>query len=194
MSGTGLLLVASAPTPALRQAMFGVDDDLDEGGRRAALVLVDPSDGPALLGRAVAVSAPARAALQTARAAGREPAVDAALADTAFGRWAGRSLGDVIDAEPDAVQSWLTDPAAAPHGGESFTDVVARVATWLNDQAGDEDRRLVAFTHPVVVRAAVVHALGLPPGAFRQLDVAPLSVTRLRYRAGRWTLHLPPAG
>ena len=194
MSGTGLLLVASAPTPALRQAAFGVDDDLDEGGRRAARVLVDPSHGPALLGRAVAVSGPARAALQTARAAGREPAVDVALADPAFGRWTGRTLAEIIDAEPDAVQSWLSDPAAAPHGGESFTDVIARVATWLDRQAGDRDRRLVAFTHAVVVRAAVVHALGLPPVAFRQLDVAPLSVTRLRYRSGRWTLHLPPAG
>jgi broad specificity phosphatase PhoE len=194
VSGTGLLLVASAPTPALRHAVFGVDDDLDSGGRRAALVLVDPSDGPAPLGRAVAVSSPARAALQTATAAGREAAVDAALADTAFGRWTGRSLGDVIDAEPDAVQSWLTDPGAAPHGGESFTDVVTRVGAWLDTQAGDDDRRLVAFTHPVVVRAALVHALGLPPVTFRQLDVAPLSVTRLRYRSGRWTLHLPPAG
>jgi broad specificity phosphatase PhoE len=47
-------------------------------------------------------------------------------------------------------------------------------------------------THAVVVRAALIQALGLPPRVFRQLDVAPLSVTRLHLRSGRWTLRLPP--
>jgi hypothetical protein len=30
----------------------------------------------------------------------------------------------------------------------------------------------------------------MPPAAFWQLDVAPLAVSRLRRRAGRWTWHL----
>lgn len=196
MTGTGLRLVAAAPTAALRRAVFGGDDDLDEGGLRAALVLGGGPDGAGPLGgrdggRVDVLSSPARSAVRTARAAGREPVVDAALADCGYGRWEGLALADVIGTEPDAVQAWLADPAVAPHGGESFRDVVTRVGRWLDGLAGGQ-HSIVAVTHATVVRAALVHALGLPPAAFRQLDVAPLSVTRLRARGGRWTLHLPP--
>jgi broad specificity phosphatase PhoE len=201
VSGTTVRLVASAPTVALRHAVFGGDDDLDPGGLTAARVLADPPTGRAPLRRPApdrpehgatehGVCSPARAARQTAGAAGRRPTVVAALADCDYGRWDGRTLGDVLDAEPAAVRAWLTDPGAAPHGGESFTDVLTRVGAWLDGEAGT-GRRLVAFTHAVVIRAALVHALGLPPASFRRLDVAPLSVTRLRFRSGTWTLHLP---
>jgi broad specificity phosphatase PhoE len=193
MTGTNVLLVASAPTPALRRAVFGGDDDLDEGGLRAALVLMTGSGPFAGAGPSDTVSSPGRAALQTARAAGREPVAEAALADCAYGRWQGRPLAEVADAEPDAVQLWLTDPSAAPHGGESFAEVVARVGAWLDARMAC-GRRIVAVTPGTVVRAALVHALGLPIVAHRRLDVAPLSVTRLRARSGRWTLHLPPVG
>jgi broad specificity phosphatase PhoE len=187
-------LVASAPTAALRQAVFGGDDDLDEGGLRAARALTAARTGRHPLGCADEwLSGPARAALQTASAGGRQPTVVAALADCGYGRWSGRTLGDVAAAEPEAVHAWLRDPDAAPHGGESITALTARVAAWLGSRAA-HGARAVAFTHPAVVRAALVHALGLPPTAFFQLDVAPLSVTRLRWRSGRWTLYLPPIG
>ncbi|MFD5389166.1 hypothetical protein ACFWMG_30430, partial [Streptomyces sp. NPDC127074] len=38
------------------------------------------------------------------------------------------------------------------------------------------------------VGAARAHALGLPAPAFWRLDVAPLTATELRGRAGRWNL------
>jgi broad specificity phosphatase PhoE len=187
MSGTSLWLVASAPTPALRRAVFGGDDECDEGGLRAALVLVS-----ALTGRAEFRCSPARAARQTAGAAGLDPVAEPAVADCAYGRWEGLALEQVLSSEPEAVQRWLADPGAAPHGGESFAQVVTRVGAWMDGVTGD---RVVAVTHPVVVRAALAHALGLPLlTAHRQVDVAPLSVTRLRRRSGRWTLHLPAAG
>jgi broad specificity phosphatase PhoE len=184
MTGTSLRLVACAPTPALRRAVFGGDDDLDEGGLRAALAVVG-----ALGSRFEIVCSPARSAAQTAGLS--DPVVEPALADCAYGRWEGLPLARVLDDEPAAVQQWLADPGAAPHGGESFAEVAARVAGWMDALAGE---RVVAFTHPAVIRAAVVHALGLPVAAHRQIDVAPLSVTRLSARSGRWTLSLPPAG
>jgi broad specificity phosphatase PhoE len=188
MTATGLRLVACAATPALRRATFGGDDECDEGGLRAALVLV------AALGRGGSPDvrcSPARAAAQTAGAAGLDPVVEPALADCAYGRWEGRPLAGVLESEPEAVRQWLDDPGAAPHGGESFVQVMDRVGAWMDGLAGE---RVVAVTHPVVIRAALVHALGLPAGAHRRIDVAPLSVTGLRARSGRWTLHLPPAG
>jgi broad specificity phosphatase PhoE len=182
----GLRLVASAPTPALRRAQFGGDNHLDEGGRNAAVALhgVVP-DGDDW------VCAPSNAAIETARIAGHEPEVVAALADPDYGSWTGAVLDEITTAEPQALQQWLTDPDAAPHGGESLSEVARRVGAWLDAQAG---RRLVAVAHPSVVRSALAYALGLPAGAVWQLDVAPLSVTRLTHRAGRWHLYLPPTG
>ena len=72
---SGLRLLAAAPTAALRRAVFGGDDDLDEGGQRAALALSE-ADGPDLGGRADGwVCAPSQAALQTARALGHDDPV-----------------------------------------------------------------------------------------------------------------------
>jgi broad specificity phosphatase PhoE len=183
---TRLLLLAHGPTPALRRTVFGRDDDLDEGGLRAALALA-----PAVTARAGAWRCgPSRAAQQTIRALGHEPTVEAALAEPDHGRWAGSTLQDVAAAEAGSVQAWLTDPGAAPHGGESLAALTARVGGWLDTVAGQP---MVAVAHPVVVRAALAAALGLPGTAIWQLDVAPLSRTRLEHRAGRWHLRFPPA-
>jgi broad specificity phosphatase PhoE len=181
---SGLRLVASAPTGAMRRAQFGGDDAPDEGGRNAAVVL-----RRALPAGDDWVSSPAKAAIETARIAGHEPEVAPALADPDFGDWTGAVLDEISTADPQGLQRWLTDPEAAPHSGESLADVQYRVGGWLDAQAG---RRVVAVAHPAVVRSALAHALGLPPTAVWQLDVAPLSVSRLVHRAGRWHLYLPP--
>ena len=187
---SGLRLLAAAPTPALRRAVFGGDDDLDEGGLRAALALSEP-DGPDLGGRADGwVCASSQAALQTARALGHDdPVVEQALADPRYGTWTGLGLGDVAGADPEGLQAWLTDPDTAVHGGESLTDLRRRVGAWLDTLAME---RTVAVAHPAVIRAALTHALGLPDAAVWQLDVAPLSLTRLTHRTGRWHVSFPP--
>jgi broad specificity phosphatase PhoE len=81
----------------------------------------------------------------------------------------------------------MTDPDAAPHGGESLAQVLARVRGWLDAQAGLSGTA-VAITHAGVVKAAVVAALDAPPSAFWRIDVAPLSVTELHAHDGRWTV------
>jgi len=87
----------------------------------------------------------------------------------------------------------MTDPDAAPHGGESLTRFAARVAAWLDEQAAD-DGRAIAVTHGGVVKAAVVHALGAPLAAFWRIDVAPLALTELHAHEGRWTVTRVNAG
>ncbi len=47
---------------------------------------------------------------------------------------------------------------------------------------------MLAVAEPAVVRAAIVHALGLPPALFWRLDVPPLTLTELTGRSGRWNL------
>lgn len=124
---------------------------------------------------------------QTAVALGLDAAEAPELGDLDVGSWRGRTLDEVTEAEPQAVTGWLTDPASAPHGGESLHALIARVGAWLDDRSA-ETGRVAAVVEPAVVRAALVHALGLPAAVFWRLDVAPLSVTELSGRAGRWNL------
>jgi broad specificity phosphatase PhoE len=102
-----------------------------------------------------------------------------------MGRWAGRTLDDLAAEEPAEVAGWLTDPAAAPHGGEPLATLIERTGRWL---AGLPAGHTLAVCAPAVVRAAVVAVLGAPPSAFWRLDVAPMSWTDLRGGPGRWTV------
>ncbi|MEU1778300.1 histidine phosphatase family protein [Streptomyces abikoensis] len=184
------MLLAPAPGPALREARFDDDSPLDEAGLgRARAVAAAVPRASRLL------ASPSRRCRETAAALGFAPAL-AAPADLDAGRWRGRTLGELSAAEPGAVATWLADPGAAPHGGESVLALVGRVGAWLDglggegDEANEEgdDGRVLAVTEPVVIRAAVVHALALPPRAFWRLDVRPLTLTVLSGRAGRWNL------
>ena len=46
----------------------------------------------------------------------------------------------------------------------------------------------IAVTHPAVIRAAIVHALQVPLPAFWRFDIAPLSLTDLRFNGGVWSV------
>jgi hypothetical protein len=47
--------------------------------------------------------------------------------------------------------------------------------------------RFIAITHPVIVRAAIAHTIGVDAGAFQSIDVAPLSAAVLSF-SNRWRL------
>jgi broad specificity phosphatase PhoE len=176
-----LLLVRHASTDAVRAAAFGADEPLDAAGAAAAGRLRLPRADEVLV-------SPARRAAETAERAGLAvTAVEPALAECDFGRWAGLPLREVAERDPDGVHAWMTDPAAAPHGGETLLAVLARVRGWLEAQATRSGTG-VAITHAGVVRAAVVAALEAPPSAFWRIDVAPLSITELHAHDGRWTV------
>jgi broad specificity phosphatase PhoE len=176
-----LLLIRHASTDAVRRAAFPVDEPLDDGGRAAAAALAGH------LGRGEAVCSPALRARETAAAAGLDVTIEPALGECDFGAWSGRSLEEVHAADPDAVAAWMTDPDACPHGGESLTALLVRVGAWMDAQAA-VGGRAIAVTHGGVVRAAVVHALHAPAPSAWRIDVAPLTVTELHARDGRWTV------
>jgi broad specificity phosphatase PhoE len=108
------------------------------------------------------------------------------LADLGCGAWCGQTLAAVGPAD---LEMWLTDPARAPHGGESIVDLIERVAGWLASLTHDASPT-VAVTHPAVVRAAILGALDMPPKSFWRIDIAPVSRTVLHFRKGNWTLRL----
>lgn len=114
-------------------------------------------------------------------------AVESALRDNDYGRWRGMTPVEVEAREPDSLTTWLSDPGAAPHGGESVADLIGRVGAWLAGAQSLEGATL-AITHAAVLRAAVVFVLGAPPTAYSRIDVAPLTLARLSGRNGRWNL------
>jgi broad specificity phosphatase PhoE len=178
-----LLLVRHAPTNATRRFAFPVDEPLDERGRDAAGALA-----AAVPARFCVLCSPSERCRQTAAAAGLAvDAIEPALAECDFGVWAGRTLEEVIAAEAAAGDAWMSDPDAAPHGGESLRAFASRVAEWLGAQA-TLDGGAVAITHGGVVKAAVVAALQAPIDAFWRVDATPLAVTELHAHDGRWTL------
>lgn len=171
-----LTLISHAATAATRSAAFPLDESLE----RPADVTPSP-----LLRRVDTVPCgPEIRCLATAQGLGFSPTVEPALADLDLGDWRGRTLAELEASDPAALMSWLTDPSAAPHGGESLAVFVDRVTAWLDGVDG----RAVAVTHPAVVRAIVVHVLGAPLSSFWRLDVAPLSYTRLSRNGSLWTL------
>jgi broad specificity phosphatase PhoE len=183
---THLILVSHAPTSALRTASFPGDEPLDP----PVLSLPEVSAEIETMGSLrYAFIGPEQRAAQTAAALKiKVPfVVDLALRDCAYGRWTGRSLSDLQVDEPDAIASWITEPDAAPHGGESMLAILKRVATWM-DERSQIGGRILVVSHPTVIRAAIIHAILAPPQTFWRINVEPLSLTDLRGNKGRWTL------
>ena len=177
-----LVLVSHAPTAATRAAAFPVDEPVDPHG------LADATAAAATIRRVdLALCAPARRCTQTADALGLTPTVDPALRDGDLGRWHGRTLDEVSATEPEGVAAWLRDPSAAPHGGESIHDLLARAGAWLRELPTDHGA-IMAITHPMVIRALIIDAIAATPASFWRIDVAPLTQTVLRGAGHRWTL------
>jgi broad specificity phosphatase PhoE len=176
-----VLFICHAATADTRRAAFGGDGPLLDGAARRV------GDLAAHLPKARAVlRSDARCTRETADALGlgEAAAFDAGVADWDFGSWAGRGLADLETADPAALVAWRSDPASAPHGGESLIALLARTRAWLDALDGDGVR--IAVTHPSVIRAAVVCGLEVPEEAFWTIDIAPISVTELRRRGTRW--------
>jgi broad specificity phosphatase PhoE len=181
-----LHLLAHGATAASRRATFPADEPLDAAGRRAAGALTGRLDDPDTLW-----CAPSRRCRETAAMVlpGRDPDGDAPAGPDP-GRWAGRSPAELAAADPGGLQAWLTDPEAAPPGGERLSAVLDRVAAWMDGLAGEVDERDIALAvvDPPVVRAAVAHALATGPAGAWRVDVAPLTLCVLTGRGGRWNL------
>jgi broad specificity phosphatase PhoE len=177
-----LTLLSHAVTDAVVAERFPADEPLNAIGRRqiqAAACVGVPAGARQLAG-------PEQRACQTAELLGLNPTAEPRLADLDCGRWRGKALWALCPAE---VQMWLTEPARAPHGGESIVDLIERVSGWLESLTANP-LRTVAVTHPAVIRAAILLALDIPAQSFWRVDIAPVSRIVMHFRKGRWTLRL----
>lgn len=175
-----VVLIAHAATAATRLGAFpgaGDDEDLE----RPDDVLATP------VRAALALRGPERRCRRTAELLGWEAAAVDALADVDVGRWHGQGLEALLMAEGSAVAAWLRDPDARPPGGETIGEVVDRVGGVIDGMEWPEGRSVLVVS-PLVVRAAIVHALGLPRSTVFSVDVPPLAAAVLSRQAGRWRL------
>jgi broad specificity phosphatase PhoE len=168
------------------------DAPLDESSLSKAAAV-----GASLAPHGLAVRAPSTRCSQTADALGLMAAAEPELRDLDLGTWRGRTVDDVALSDPDGFTAWVTDPDAAPHGGESVRRLCRRTAGWLSGKASDTGHT-VAVTEAAVVRAALIHALGIPARAFWHLAVPPLCAVSFIWRDGYWDVRLdqpsPPEG
>lgn len=178
---TRLTLISHAPTQAQRRAAFPSDESVEE--QELAKVVALGWQAP----RVQRIwTAPERQTQQTAQALGLSAAIVPDLRDCDYGAWRGRELDELQSAEPEGVVAWLTDASASPHGGESIVDLISRVGCWLDKQR--DAGHTLAVTHSAVIRGAIVHALQAPAQAFWRIDIAPLSLTDLRFNGRVWTV------
>ncbi|BBX29047.1 histidine phosphatase family protein [Mycolicibacterium alvei] len=173
-----LTLVSHAMTDATAAGRFPTDEPLNQLGHRQADATVELGVVDA------AYCGPEKRSRQTAELLGVSAVVEPQLADLDFGGW----CGGVLDRVPPAdLAVWLDDPARAPHGGESVVDLLSRVHGWMDSLASARGR-IVAVTHPAVIRAAILVALDAPPKSFWRIDIAPMSRTVMHLRGQAWTL------
>jgi broad specificity phosphatase PhoE len=132
------------------------------------------ADGPLAMPVALHASDLARASSSAATLGARwglVPRLDARLRELSFGEWEGRTWDDIHVGDAARLDAWAGDwIGMRPPGGESFTDLVDRVAAWIDDvrpsaAAGD----VVAVAHAGSIRAALCVA-GVVPAA-RALEV-----------------------
>jgi broad specificity phosphatase PhoE len=176
-----ITFIAHAATEAQRNAAFPLDEPILE--REHARI----AKASRILAAAEHVwSAPERRAQETSRLLDLPARVADELRDCDYGRWRGKTLGNLQNEEPDGVLMWLTDTNAIPHGGESIQALIGRIGKWMDERS--HEKHTVAVTHPAVIRAAVVCAMRLPPQSFWRIEIAPATLTDLRFSRDQWTL------
>ena len=79
-----------------------------------------------------------------------------------------------------------TTPAGDELDLNAFTMPAASALVLIGAHLGEG--RVLALTHPAVMRAALIHALGASATAFWRIDVAPLSRLILSRHGGSWRL------
>jgi broad specificity phosphatase PhoE len=180
-----LILVAHAPTRAQRHLRFPADEGIEP---------LDPAGTRRLLATFRAVGTlwhgPERRCAETAHLLGLAAAPCPDLQAWSMGDWAGQDVMALAERDPAGFAAWRSDPEARPHGGESLTMLLERVAAWMARQTerAETAERLLVVADPTVIRAAVVHVLDARPQTFWRLDVAPLSITVAQHAMNEWRL------
>jgi len=117
------------------------------------------------------------------RFAGVSPLALAEFAEQHLGEWQGMERKAFYAARGVGTRTlWFAPADERPPGGESFTELVARVAPAVRRLTeAHAGRDIVAVTHGGTIRATLALALSLNPQAALSFTVENCSLTRLDY-------------
>ncbi len=113
------------------------------------------------------------------------PTITSELAEQHFGDWQGLTYAE-LEARRDGAyhRFWHAPASERPPGGESFEDVVARVAGAMDRITAEHvGRDIVAVVHGGTIRAALAVALGIEPERALGFAIDTCSVTRMDHFA-----------
>ena len=175
---TALLRHGQTPMSVQKRYAGRTDAPLTEVGVQQAAAAAKRL---ASAGLGVIVASPLLRTVQTAQAVaavtGAAVVTDDGFRETDFGAWEGLTFAEVRERWPAEISAWLADPEVAPPGGESFTDVSARVTAALGHVlAARAGQTVLIVSHVTPIKMLVTAALQAPPAALYRmhLDVAAL--------------------
>jgi len=179
--------IRHAPVPNPENRCYGQNDqDCDVTDREsfAGLSNMLPS-GAVLVTSDLLRTRKTAAAIAAAGLALPEAIAEASLREQSFGEWQGMRYEDIWAARGERHPYWLAPAYERPPSGESFADLLARLAPTVHrltrEHAG---RDIVSVGHGGTVRAALAIALGLHPETALAFTVENLSLTRIDHIGG----------
>ena len=133
-------------------------------------------------------SSPLERALETAAPLSEARALelrhDARLVECDFGSWTGREIEELVKLPAWQVIRSVPSRFRFPEG-EAFTDMAARMASFLNhvgrEHAGET---VVAFSHADPIKAAVAFALGLHVDGMQRIIISTASLSGISLAPG----------
>lgn len=180
---------APVPDAANIYGQRDVDSDVSDARVFAALAHELPRDAVWLTSNLKRTHQTAEAILRAIAAEDRlqhEPLRVPEFAEQHLGAWQGMNRAEFFASRAHINHPfWFGPSHERPPGGESFEDLVARVAPAIERLSEDyAGRDVIAVAHGGTIKAAIAHALRLSPEAGLAFACDNCSVTRLERFAG----------
>lgn len=98
-----------------------------------------------------------------------------------FGVWEGRTTAELMKHEPDALRAYWADPVnCTPPGGERLDQFIQRVhKAWETLIKESMNQHSILVCHGGVIRAILVHVLGMAHDKLWNIDVPYANVSRI---------------
>jgi probable phosphoglycerate mutase len=116
--------------------------------------------------------------------------VDERAREVDFGDWEGLTAPEALERDGELIRLWDEGEVRAP-GGESLSDVVARMRGFIEELAAEQARlcadddvpRTIAIvSHSVAIKSLVAAAMGFAPGTVAKIWPTPASLSLVQLR------------
>jgi probable phosphoglycerate mutase len=185
---TRILLVRHGVTDFTAQSMLdgrgGPDPSLNADGRRQAMAAAAGVQSFLRGGPARVITSNLRRAVETGCVIAdqlgldplTDPQIDADWDEQSFGDWDGKAMGYLATHHPQELLLFREDQHYFRPGGETHTQMQARVLAAF-ERVGAAGGTVVVATHRKPIMTVLAHLLGIPHEFIWRLATAPASLT-----------------